>query len=271
MVEAKDGKQLRYMEPLFVTEDCLKCHEEQGYQLNQLRGGIAVGLSYEPFLAAQRSQINSVVIRYLIFALILVASSSLFTRKSLLDEQKKKSYAVQLEYLSRIDGLTGLLNRRALMDRLDETIESALANKSPLSILLLDLDDFKRINDTYGHLAGDLILKHSAAVIKENVRAVDSVGRYGGDEIMVVLPGLSGALAEKVKERIKRAMSNSPLDYEGVLLYQQVSGGVGTLPEMERDEATNRETLRRLLIQGADKQLYLEKQAKKRGLTGPGK
>lgn len=259
------------MEPLFVTEDCLKCHEEQGYQLNQLRGGIAVGLSYEPFLAAQRSQINSVVIRYLIFALILVASSSLFTRKSLLDEQKKKSYAVQLEYLSRIDGLTGLLNRRALMDRLDETIESALANKSPLSILLLDLDDFKRINDTYGHLAGDLILKHSAAVIKENVRAVDSVGRYGGDEIMVVLPGLSGALAEKVKERIKRAMSNSPLDYEGVLLYQQVSGGVGTLPEMERDEATNRETLRRLLIQGADKQLYLEKQAKKRGLTGPGK
>lgn len=255
-------KQLRYMEPLYLTEDCLDCHGDQGYEVGQLRGGLVVSLSYEPFLLIQRSQMKSVIIRYAIFAFILLASASVFTGKTLSDERKKRNYAVQLEQLSRIDELTGLLNRRALMDELDRSIQSAIDGNSPLSIILFDLDDFKLVNDNYGHLVGDLILKHSAAIVQGNVRGVDSVGRFGGDEIMVVLPGLSGETAEKVKERIKKAMDDTPFNYQDLLLYQRLSGGVGTLSAGDK-EALDLEKIRQNLIQTADGELYREKQLRK--------
>ncbi|NLL17607.1 MAG: diguanylate cyclase [Clostridia bacterium] len=255
-------KQLRYMEPLFLTEECLACHGDQGYQVNELRGGISVSLPYEPFLSVQRSQMKSVVIRYAIFAIILLVSAGIFTKNTLSDERKKRNYAVQLERLSRIDELTGLLNRRAIMDELDRNIQAAVDGNSPLSIILFDLDSFKQVNDNYGHLVGDLILKHSATVIQRNVRDIDSVGRYGGDEIMVVLPGLPGNLAEKVKARIEEAMNNSPFYYQDLQLCQRLSGGIGSLPVGQGEEG-NLEKARQSLIQAADDELYKEKQLRK--------
>ncbi|MEO1235125.1 MAG: diguanylate cyclase, partial [Myxococcota bacterium] len=94
----------------------------------------------------------------------------------------------QLQELASRDGLTGVLNRRALEERLAELFSYLLRRATPLSLAMLDLDHFKRINDTYGHQAGDDVLREAALRVSGVVREYDAVGRYGGEEFMVLLP-----------------------------------------------------------------------------------
>lgn len=256
-----DGKeQMRFMEPLLVTDHCLKCHWEQGYLLGQIKGGISVNFSYEPYKFAQREQIKAMSFRFLIFGMILVFFTAGFARKAYLYECEKVGYSKKLEHLSRMDGLTEVLNRRALLEKLDEEIEMAVCNHRSLAVILFDLDDFKLINDNYGHLAGDLVLKNIAQLIKENLRTIDTVGRYGGDEIMVLLPGLTKDKAEIVKTRIETAVANKIFKFEGHQIRQNVSSGVAELTVDAGRE--NGKMLRDLLIQASDNQLYIDKKLK---------
>jgi diguanylate cyclase (GGDEF)-like protein len=114
----------------------------------------------------------------------------------------------QLEVEASTDGLTGLANRRHLDEFLAEHYRVAARYNTPLSVLLLDLDHFKRLNDAYGHQAGDAVLKATASAVKQEVRDADLVARYGGEEFMVVLPatGEDGALecAERVRAAVQR-------------------------------------------------------------------
>ncbi|MFA5537513.1 MAG: diguanylate cyclase [Bacillota bacterium] len=250
-------KQVRYMEPLFVEPNCLKCHWEQGYLPGQIKGGISVRFSYEPFGIAQKKQIKVMGTRFLAFGLILIVFTAGFAGKSYLNEQEKLGYSKKIEYLSQMDELMGIFNRRALLQRLDEEIEIAVRHGRPLAIILFDLDDFKLVNDQYGHLAGDWVLKSSAQLIKDNIRSIDSVGRYGGDELMVILPGLAKEKAEIVMERIVSAMDNKVFQYEEHQIRQQASCGLAELAADTKKE--NGKILRDLLIQAADNQLYIEK------------
>ncbi|WP_155816650.1 GGDEF domain-containing protein [Sphaerochaeta pleomorpha] len=116
-----------------------------------------------------------------------------------------------LEKLSKTDGLTGLVNHRALFEQLDvERIESQELG-TPLSIALLDLDDFKSINDIYGHLAGDSVLVSIARILVENTRDCDTVGRYGGDEFLVILKNADIALACTLFEKILALVRQVPV------------------------------------------------------------
>ena len=110
--------------------------------------------------------------------------------------------------LARLDGLTGLLNRRALLENLTGEIARCCRYELMLSILMVDLDNFKKVNDVYGHMAGDALLTKITASIKAHVRSVDVVGRYGGDEIVIVLPETGAAEAYEVGERICNAVRN---------------------------------------------------------------
>lgn len=122
-------------------------------------------------------------------------------------DEERRRLIKELEYLSRVDALTGLLNRRALMDFITRDFERSVRYGRDLSVMLCDIDFFKQINDTHGHAAGDKALEHVASVMREMVRSSDVVGRYGGDEFMMVMPEtpLSGArdLAEKIRLRIE--------------------------------------------------------------------
>ncbi len=113
------------------------------------------------------------------------------------------------------DGLTGLLNRTAVIDALGEELARAGRRDIGVGVLLADLDHFKKINDTFGHLAGDAVLRESARRMERMVRAYDRVGRYGGEEFLVVLPDCQCADLMEVAERIRASLSASPIDADG--------------------------------------------------------
>ena len=113
------------------------------------------------------------------------------------------------------DPLTGFLNHRALHERLAEEVVRAVRSRQPMSVLMLDLDDFKLVNDTFGHLYGDRVLGHVADLVRSTIRASDVAGRFGGDEFALILPDTDRDGAARVAERILDALRTSPLVVEG--------------------------------------------------------
>jgi diguanylate cyclase (GGDEF)-like protein len=109
------------------------------------------------------------------------------------------------------DGLTGLLNRNTVLAKLHEEIARQQRESRPLSLLMIDLDRFKSINDTYGHQAGDAVLRQSAARMTAAARRYDAIGRYGGEEFLVVLPGCDLAAAVSQAERLREAIASTPM------------------------------------------------------------
>jgi len=149
------------------------------------------------------------------------------------------------------DELTGLFNHRYFHERLEEEITRGLRFGTIFSLILLDLDLFKRYNDIHGHLAGDEVLKRIGESVRGSIRAIDMAFRYGGDEFGVILPGTSSTDAYKVAERIRREIERA-MDSQGILL--TCSLGIASWPTDG--------VMRQGLIQSADVALY---QAKKRG------
>jgi two-component system cell cycle response regulator len=149
---------------------------------------------------------------------------------------KRKRYNEQLRIsvtrtieMAVIDGLTGLHNRRYLDNHLQTLVDRAKTRRRPLSMVMIDLDHFKRINDTFGHIAGDAVLKEAARRIRRNVRGIDLACRYGGEEFAVVMPETDGTTAAMVAERIRTQIGNLPIDANGTLLPITASFGVSQL------------------------------------------
>lgn len=123
--------------------------------------------------------------------------------------------AATLRRLSRRDGLTGLLNRRAIEEALSAQLLHSRRSAEPFAAMMLDVDHFKTINDRYGHAAGDQALKHVAARLRAELREIDHVGRYGGEEFLLVLPGLRLEQAMPVAERVRAALAEPALHTPG--------------------------------------------------------
>jgi two-component system, cell cycle response regulator len=149
------------------------------------------------------------------------------------------------------DALTGLWSRAALFEIVRREAERARRSGRPLSMLLADLDHFKRVNDALGHLAGDAVLREVAVRMQNAVRAYDSVGRYGGEEILVVLPECDVASAECIGERIRAAIARTPIQYEETQVAVTVSIGAAT--------ALPGEPVGNTLVARADAALYRAK------------
>lgn len=159
----------------------------------------------------------------------------------------------KLEELSVRDGLTGLYNRRELEKRLQQEIQRARRYRRPLSVLMLDIDHFKNVNDRYGHQAGDEVLITVADLIQLNVRPVDVVCRYGGEELAVILPETDAEGARTVAERIRGTVEDSVTTTpQGDTVHVTVSIGLAVFPR-DGDTAAG-------LIHTADQALYAAKQ-----------
>jgi diguanylate cyclase (GGDEF)-like protein len=150
------------------------------------------------------------------------------------------------------DALTGLWNRAMILDVLDRQVARARREGGPLSVIMADLDHFKDVNDTYGHVVGDRVLYQAARQLVTALRPYDTVGRYGGEEFLMVLPGCDEARAAALAERLRWGMAAEPLDGDGQAVNVTLSLGVAAWDAT----MTSREVL-----QAADAALYQAKAA----------
>ena len=162
--------------------------------------------------------------------------------------ENARIYEAALDLADR-DPLTGFFNHRYLHERLSEEVVRAIRTRQPLSVLMLDLDDFKLVNDTFGHVYGDRVLVYVAETLRASLRASDVAARYGGDEFALILPETDAPGAARVAERILEAFRVSPFTAEGRQPFPVgASIGVATHP---RDGRSATE-----LIAAADTGLY---------------
>jgi len=132
----------------------------------------------------------------------------------------------EIKTLSIHDGLTGIFNHTYIVNKLNEEIERAKRYHSDLSVMLFDLDNFKDVNDTYGHLAGDSVLQKLAELFTKKLRTIDIVGRYGGEEFLVILPETDLERAYVVGERLRAGVEQEEFIYEEHRIKLTVSGGI---------------------------------------------
>lgn len=130
-----------------------------------------------------------------------------------------------------VDGLTGVHNKRYLLEMLDREISRSRRHKRPLSLMMFDIDHFKEINDTFGHLAGDYVLKEMAQAVRNRLRPDDVVGRYGGEEFAIALPETSVQDGTDIADRLRQLIQDHQFEFEGEQIRVTVSAGVAELQE----------------------------------------
>lgn len=154
--------------------------------------------------------------------------------------QELRAAREALRTLAHQDGLTGVLNRRGVLEVLDAEVAAMERRSAPLALAMLDLDHFKRVNDTWGHPAGDEVLCETARRIRRVIRPYDRVGRLGGEEFLVVLPGCPPRALDDVAERIRSAVAEEHYAVEGRQLRVTCSIGVALVPTAREAVATLR-------------------------------
>ncbi len=165
-----------------------------------------------------------------------------------------KQQEAELDTLARTDALTQLPNRREIMERLQTEIERSERSRHPIAILMLDIDHFKSINDTWGHAAGDRVLMAIADTARASLRRIDSCGRIGGEEFLVLVPETDRTEAAAAAERLRVAIVGKSIENDGQSVHVSVSIGVanchqeGSLPAPDQ------------FIQLADRALYMAKE-----------
>ena len=156
-------------------------------------------------------------------------------------------------YHAQHDSLTEILNRKEILNILDKELKRAQRHKTNLAVMMGDLDHFKRVNDTYGHVVGDAVLVEVASRLKNNIRLYDSVGRYGGEEFLLVLPGCNKTDGLLIAKRILESISSKPVMYNGIPIKVTISLGLAVYSGFDSMTSTQ-------IIQAADNALYKAKQ-----------
>jgi diguanylate cyclase (GGDEF)-like protein len=168
-----------------------------------------------------------------------------------LSREMAVSEAEQYAHAAAIDPLSGLFNRRYLHVRLEEELERARRHQIPLALLMIDLDDFKMVNDKFGHLAGDAVIKEAAVILRRTVRMFDVCTRYGGEEFAILMPNSGAQSAATVAERIRRRIESHRFT-EPALAALSVTASIGLA-------VSTAQLLPRDLIERADQALYQAK------------
>ncbi len=159
----------------------------------------------------------------------------------------------RLKEVSRVDGLTGLYNRRYWQERFDREYKMAMRTEPDICAVMLDIDHFKKVNDTYGHHAGDLVIQRLAKLIKLATRETDICGRYGGEEFCIILPSTTEKTAKIMAERLRKLVEMDAVQYEDIKIKVTISIGVAQFSKEYRESV--------LWLEDADKALYLAKES----------
>ncbi|MBQ4132739.1 MAG: diguanylate cyclase, partial [Desulfovibrionaceae bacterium] len=174
--------------------------------------------------------------------------------------KKLQARTEEFRDLSYRDQLTNLWNRRYFPEAFQREIELSVRYATPLSLGMADIDHFKRVNDTFGHDAGDVVLRHIAALLQKNLRNSDIVARYGGEEFILLLPHTRQKTAAGVLEKLRRLCEQTGIEVNGKTIRVTISFGLVSLPEKTRTPAD-------VLIKHADIALYQSKQNGRNRIT----
>lgn len=170
-------------------------------------------------------------------------------RRILSLQRSMRETQLALHEMAHQDGLTKVMNRRAIDGHLQEAIGRLARATHPSTVALLDIDFFKRVNDTYGHQAGDAVLQEVASRIRDILRRTDKIGRYGGEEFVAILEGADAADAAEVAERIRMAVQELPVDHGGQEISVTISIGLCAAPPGYTDSVAR-------VVERADSALY---------------
>ncbi|MEA3363535.1 MAG: diguanylate cyclase [Thermodesulfobacteriota bacterium] len=255
-IEIMNGESyLRWMKPLITEQRCLQCHQKQGYKLGQIRGGISQSVPMSLLDNVMKGTLNALWFKHLSIWLI----GSLFIYyfyRALLQKTVALSKANQkLGELALTDVLTGLPNRRYAMQILEQLWAESLENNTSLACLMIDADGFKEINDSYGHDAGDIVLRKLAKELQYSVRTDDIVCRLGGDEFLIICPDTNKKGAMNIANITHANISELTIKVEGGAWQGSISVGVAV-------KTDSMKTLEEL-IKAADHGVYAAKEAGK--------
>jgi diguanylate cyclase (GGDEF)-like protein len=243
-IEKQDDKEVfRLMRPFITEKSCLGCHAAQGYRLGDIRGGISLAVPMASLRQAQDSMQVALVgghgLLWLLGALgIMVAVRNL-----------EKAHR-RITTLANTDSLTRLANRRFFIDALEKAMAFAKRHEQALSVIMADLDNFKSLNDTYGHQAGDQVLVAFAQVMQASIRQEDLAARFGGEEFILMLPGTTVEDATILAERLRDILENLPFPF----LNTRVTASFGIAPYRPEDTFET-------LVNRADEALFAAKAA----------
>lgn len=217
-----DGNPLyRTMVPLVADAACLQCHRRDGFKVGEAIGAVSLEVPLSAAHAAILKTKLTTALLYGISLLVLLLVISLLVLR--LSSQLKAAY-YHIEQTAREDALTGLPNRRAFREFADMQVALSRRHGWPLTLIMMDIDEFKQINDTYGHPKGDEMLKEYARVIRENIRGSDVPCRWGGEEFIILLVNTKMENAVSVWERLRKLFGD--IRVEGVPETRTVTFGV---------------------------------------------
>ena len=267
-----DKDKYNFLGVLKVDNSCLKCHTSQGYKIGDNIGGLRVSVPIETYKENVNMITSKTDLLYMItffttiifICIITFTIHSIYKRernimrlnKSLEKKVKQRTKELslaneQLLKISTIDFLTNIPNRRYFFEAGTKAIHLAVRQKKPMSILCIDIDFFKRVNDTYGHQVGDEILKLVATKMSEQIRKSDILARTGGEEFCIILNNTDKNGAYTLAEKIRKAVEESKYINEHLEIGATISIGVTQLEEDSEDLDS--------LVAKADEALYIAK------------
>ena len=209
-----------------------------------IRGVVAVFFSFDLATILQGNLVQTLTFMVSFMVTLVISFGFVFMAKERADAANVR--------LAAQDALTGVANRRALMLALEHELASAARQRTALALLMIDIDHFKHVNDHYGHLAGDQVLRHVVGVVRQRLRAQDVLGRYGGEEFLLLLPGTDLAGAQQLAQQLCQAVQAAPTEWGGQQIAVTVSVGIAGVAS---GQSANWETL----LQAADQALYRAK------------
>ncbi len=247
--EGQSPPAYRYIRPLYVDQSCLLCHKSQGYAIGDVIGAISISLPVSIVLAENRISKILIILGAVATIVIVLAGIYFFTRRLVikLDEVQR-----HLVLQATTDELTAVMNRRTILKRLEEEQQRAIRLRETLCIMIIDLDHFKRINDTYGHLFGDVVLKSVVARIRDTVRTYDIIGRIGGEEFLIISPGIQMEEAISLAERVRTLISELEIEHGEQYIVVTVSAGLTALESGDMGVVP--------MMMRADRALYMAKE-----------
>jgi diguanylate cyclase (GGDEF)-like protein len=233
----------RLMSPMVLKEPCLNCHLYDKSDVGSLIGAISISLDAGPDLVAHEKADHSLMLSHFLMWLLGVLGI-------VLGGWLWRNLLLSLEHSVISDALTGLCNRRELMGRLQSEAMSAMRYGNALAMVMVDIDSFKQVNDSYGHQAGDDVLKGLAKIMSNSLRISDLPARYGGEEFAIICPHTNLHGARQIAERVRRFVEHAPLETRNGKIRITISAGVAEFDGQLPIDG---------LISDADKALYQAK------------